>query len=211
MEINEIVEEIQEYGLPVMMGTRETAFNEAGSYKNMGFMGMTEDSTSKYASIREAVESLGSLDKPAVYYQNMPYGDVKKKYLDKGMDTVILPVGATAVHGDKTKYVGEDGLISCRISEELARRTGVLVAQPFWYSAQPGMDTEYQGIKGDVALPEHVVCDMLRHTLAGLWNTGFRKIIIVHEQGQDEVITEDDVISWGIKEFQKKWPVPAVI
>lgn len=73
---------------------------------------------------------------------------------------------------------------------------------PTWYGSHP---FHHLGQKGTIVIPEEILAGYIQYMLAGFWNTGFRKIIIVNGHGQDYVIP------LAIHKFGKKWQVPAII
>ena len=134
-----------------------------------------------------------------VYYQNMTTKMVEERL--KKNDVLLLPVGSTENHGPSAPY-GEDTYLDTRLCELVAERTGCTVAQPIWYGSHP---YHHLGQKGTVMIPEKILADYIAYVLAGFWNTGFRKIIIVNGHGQDYVIP------LAIHTFGKKWQVPGII
>ena len=134
-----------------------------------------------------------------IYYQNMTTKMVEERL--KKNDILLLPVGSTENHGPSAPY-GEDTYLDTRLCELVAERTGCTVAQPIWYGSHP---YHHLGQKGTVMIPEKILADYIAYVLAGFWNTGFRKIIIVNGHGQDYVIP------LAIHTFGKKWQVPGII
>jgi len=108
-----------------------------------------------------------------IYYQNMTNRDVAERL--KKNDVILIPVGSTENHGPSAPY-GEDTYLDTRLCELVAERTGATVAQPIWYGSHP---YHHLGQKGTIMIPEKILADYIAYVLAGFWNTGFRKIIIV--------------------------------
>ena len=107
----------------------------------------------------------------------------------------------TENHGPNAPY-GEDTFLDTRICELVAKKTGCTVAEPIWYGSHP---YHHLGMPGTVLIPEDILSDYISYVLAGFWNTGFRKIVIVNGHGQDYVIPA------AIHKFAKKWQVPGVV
>ena len=128
-----------------------------------------------------------------IYYQNMTTKMVEERL--KKNDVLLLPIGSTENHGPSAPY-GEDTYLDTRLCELVAERTGATVAQPIWYGSHP---YHHLGQKGTIMIPEKILADYIAYVLAGFWNTGFRKIIIVNGHGQDYVIP------LAIHTFGKKW------
>jgi creatinine amidohydrolase len=88
------------------------------------------------------------------------------------------------------------------MAEQIAQKTGCTVAEPMWYGSHP---FHHLGMPGTVVIPEETFADYLRAIIAGLWNMGFRKQILLNGHGQDYVIP------MAIHQFGKKYQVPALI
>ena len=134
-----------------------------------------------------------------IYYQNMTNLEVSERL--KKNDVLLMPIGSTENHGPSAPY-GEDTYLDTRLCELVAEKTGCTVAMPTWYGSHP---YHHLGQKGTIMIPEEVLADYIMYMLAGFWNTGFRKIIIINGHGQDYVIP------LAIHKFGKKWQVPAII
>ena len=142
----------------------------------------------------------GHMDKQTgVYMQNMTGRQLQER-LQKN-DLIILPLGATENHGPHGPN-GEDVFLVSRMAELVAERTGCTVAQPIWYGSHP---FHHLGMPGTVVIPEETFADYLRAVIAGLWNTGFRKQIILNGHGQDYVIPV------AMHQFGKKFQVPSLL
>jgi creatinine amidohydrolase len=88
------------------------------------------------------------------------------------------------------------------MAEQIAQATGCTVAEPIWYGSHP---FHHMGMPGTIMIPEEDLAAYLRATIAGFWNTGFRKQILLNGHGQDYVIP------LAIHQFAKKYQVPAII
>jgi creatinine amidohydrolase len=142
----------------------------------------------------------GHMDEPSgVYLQNMTMKQIQER-LTKD-DIIIVPVGSTENHGPNA-CIGEDTFLVTRMAEAVAIRTGCTVAQPVWYGSHP---FHHLGMPGTVVVPEEVFCGLLKSIMAGLWNMGFRKMILLNGHGQEYVIPT------AIHQFGKTYQVPAVI
>ena len=142
----------------------------------------------------------GHMDKAdRIYFQTMNTKELKER-LGKD-DTIIIPVGSTECHGAHSCF-GEDTYLVTRMAELVAQKTGCTVAQPIWYGSHP---YQHLGMPGTVIIPEDVFLANLRAVIAGLWNAGFRKQILLNGHGQEYVIPN------AIHQFAKRYQVPAVI
>lgn len=142
----------------------------------------------------------GHMDRPTgIYMQNMTGRELQERL--KKNDLIILPLGATENHGPHAAN-GEDIFLVTRMAEQIAQATGCTVAQPIWYGSHP---FHHLGMPGTIVIPEETFIDYLRAVVAGLWNTGFRKQIILNGHGQDYAIPV------AMHQFAKKYQVPALI
>jgi len=144
--------------------------------------------------------STGSMDKAdGIYFQNMTGHDVGERL--KKNDIIIIPVGSTENHG-KGQVYGEDTFLVTRMAETVARECGCTVSQPIWFGSHPWSQL---GMPGTIVIPEETFVDYLRAIIAGYWNAGFRKQILINGHGQEYVIPN------AIQQFGKIFQVPAII
>ncbi|MDI3481430.1 MAG: 3-dehydro-scyllo-inosose hydrolase [Tepidanaerobacteraceae bacterium] len=144
--------------------------------------------------------SKGSMDKAdGIYFQNMTGYQVAERL--KQNDIIIIPVGSTEYHG-KGQCYGEDTFLVTRMAETVAREVGCTVSQPIWFGSHPW---NQMGMPGTVIIPEETFTNYLRAIIAGYWNAGFRKQILINGHGQEYVIPN------AIQQFGKIYQVPAVI
>jgi 3-dehydro-scyllo-inosose hydrolase len=142
----------------------------------------------------------GYMERPdGVYYQTMNMTEINERL--KNNDLIIVPVGSTECHG-AGQPLGEDTFLVTRMAEQVALKTGCTVAEPIWYGSHP---YGHLGMPGTVVVPEDAFLANLRAVIAGLWNTGFRKQILLNGHGQEEVIP------LALHQFAKKYQVPCVL
>ena len=142
----------------------------------------------------------GDMDKASgIYLQNMNMTEIAER-LEKN-DVLIVPIGSTETHGPG-QALGEDTFMITRMAEEVARATGCTVAQPLWYGSHP---YHHLGMPGTVIIPENVFVDYIQAMIAGFWNAGFRKQILLNGHGQEWVIPN------AIHKFTKQYQVPCVL
>lgn len=134
-----------------------------------------------------------------IYLQTMTAVEVEERL--KKNDIIILPIGSTEAHGPHA-CSGEDTYLVTRMAEQVAQKTGCTVAQPIWYGSHP---FHHLGMPGTIVIPEETLAAYLRAVIAGLWNAGFRKMILLNGHGQDYVIP------LAMHQFAKKYQVPALI
>lgn len=141
----------------------------------------------------------GLMESPEeIYFQNMPYARIEERV--KKNDIIILPIGSTEAHGPHA-CPGEDTFLVTRMAEQIAKRTGCTVAQPLWYGSHP---YHHMGMPGTVLVPEDYFIGLLKSMMAGFWNAGFRKQILLNGHGQEYVIPT------AIHTFAKHFQVPGV-
>jgi len=141
----------------------------------------------------------GHMDTPTgVYLQTMNWSQIEER-LTKN-DLIIVPVGSTEAHGPHA-CIGEDTFLVTRMAEQVALRTGCTVAEPVWYGSHP---YHHMGMPGTIIVPEEIFIGQLRAIMAGLWNMGFRKQILLNGHGQEYVIPT------AIHQFAKRYQVPGV-
>jgi 3-dehydro-scyllo-inosose hydrolase len=142
----------------------------------------------------------GHMERPSgVYYQTMNMTEINARL--KTNDLIIIPVGSTECHG-AGQPTGEDTFLVTRMAEQVALKTGCTVAEPVWYGSHP---YNHLGMPGTVVIPEDAFLANLRGVIAGFWNTGFRKQILLNGHGQEEVIP------LALHQFAKKYQVPCVL
>lgn len=142
----------------------------------------------------------GHMDKPTgLYLQNMTGRQIHER-LEKN-DLIILPIGSSENHGPHGP-TGEDTFLVSRMAELVAERTGCTIAQPLWYGSHP---FHHLGMPQTVVIPEETFIAYIRAVIAGLWNSGFRKQILLNGHGQDYAIPV------AMHQFAKKYQVPAVL
>jgi len=134
-----------------------------------------------------------------IYYQTMSGHQIKERLASN--DLIIIPVGSTENHGENA-CSGEDTFLVTRMAEQVAQATGCTVAEPIWYGSHP---FHHLGMPGTIVVPEEDLASYLRAVIAGFWNSGFRKQILLNGHGQDYVIP------LAIHQFAKKYQVPAVL
>ncbi len=134
-----------------------------------------------------------------IYLQNMTWKEIEERL--KKNDLIIVPVGSTEAHGPHAP-IGEDTFLVTRMAELVAQKTGCTVAQPVWYGSHP---YHHMGMPGTIIVPEEIFIGYLKSIIAGLWNMGFRKQILLNGHGQEYVIPT------AIHQWAKTYKLPAVI
>ena len=133
-----------------------------------------------------------------IYFQNMTAREVEERL--KKNDLIIIPLGSTENHGPHGCF-GEDTFLVTRMAELVAQKTGCTVAQPIWYGSHP---YHHMGMPGTIIVDDDVFKALVRSVMAGFWNAGFRKQILLNGHGQEYVIPS------AIHQFAKRYQVPGV-
>ncbi|MFO8017587.1 MAG: 3-dehydro-scyllo-inosose hydrolase [Promethearchaeia archaeon] len=134
-----------------------------------------------------------------LYLQNMSIKQIKERVEEN--DVIIIPIGSTENHGPAA-CIGEDTFLVTRMAEKVAKQTGCTIAQPIWYGSHP---YHHVGMPGSIIVPEDIFKGQIRAVIAGLWNIGFRKQILLNGHGQEYVIPS------AIHEWAKNYQLPAVL
>ncbi len=142
----------------------------------------------------------GHMDKASgIYFQTLTGKEYQERLQNN--DLIIIPIGSSENHGPHA-CSGEDTFLVTRMAEAIAKRTGCTVAEPIWYGSHP---FHHLGMPATIVIPEETFIDYLRAVIAGFWNTGFRKQILLNGHGQDYAIPV------AMHQFAKKYQVPALI
>jgi creatinine amidohydrolase/Fe(II)-dependent formamide hydrolase-like protein len=150
------------------------------------------------------IPSESELGKPGTYIQNTPRVHVIEKR--RKNDVVFVPIGCTENHGLHANS-GLDTFMVTQILEGVRRYTKKqgrecnLAFPPLNYGGHP---YHHIGMPGTVIMPEEVVKETLIYTMLGLWNDGFRKIILVNNHGHLWMLES------AIQEFCKRYQLPGI-
>ena len=132
------------------------------------------------------------------YIQNTPRAALIEKR--RKNDIVLVPIGSTENHGAQN-CSGLDTLMVQFICEAVRRKTKKLgheVSLAFPPMNYGGHPYHHIGMPGTVMISETVIIDTLTQVMAGLWDDGFRKIILVNNHGQDWMLES------AVQEFFKR-------
>jgi len=144
------------------------------------------------------------LGKPGVYVQNT----IRQQVVDnrRKNDVVFIPIGCTELHGRHT-VTALDTLMVTQILEGVRRYTAKtgdpvnLVWTPLNYGGHPH---HHIGMPGTIHLEDEVLKRVLIDVMVGLWNDGFRKIILINNHGHQWLLEA------AIQELQKTWNLPGI-
>jgi len=150
------------------------------------------------------IPSPSEMGKAGSYIQNTP----RVKCIEKRRknDIVFLPIGCTENHGMHANS-GLDTFMVTQILEGLRRYTAKqgrevnLAFPPLNYGGHP---YHHVGMPGTVIMPKEVVEETLIYTMLGLWNDGYRKIIMINNHGHLWMLES------SIHEFMKRFQLPGI-
>jgi len=150
------------------------------------------------------IPSESELGKPGSYIQTTPrYKVIERR---KKNDIVFLPIGCTENHGLHANS-GLDTFMVTQLLEGLRRYTAKrgcecsIALPPLNYGGHP---YHHIGMPGTVIMPHEVVVETVIYTILGLWNDGFRKIILVNNHGHLWMLEA------AIQEFCKRYQLPGI-
>lgn len=161
------------------------------------------------ADIDKILEDYGvpaesELGKAGCYIQNTPRATVIQKR--RKNDIVFVPVGCTENHGMHANS-GLDTFNVMSILEGVRRYTakqGHECALAFPVLNYGGHPYHHLGMPGTVVMPESVVRETVIYMMLGLWNDGFRKIILLNNHGHLWMLEA------AIQEFMKRFQLPGI-
>jgi creatinine amidohydrolase len=150
------------------------------------------------------IPSPSELGKAGCYIQNTPRVQCIEKR--RKNDIVFIPIGCTENHGMHAN-TGLDTFMVTQILEGVRRYTAKqghevnLAFTPLNYGGHP---YHHMGMPGTVIMPQEVVVETLIYTMLGLWNDGYRKIIMINNHGHLWMLET------AIQEFMKRFQLPGI-
>jgi len=120
-------------------------------------------------------------------------------------DIVFLPIGSSECHGDALP-TGHDIFQITQILEGVRRFTAkqgreINLAYPVTYGGHP---YHHLGIPGTIIIPHQILTEQIMAIMLGLWNDGFRKIILVNNHGHQWTLAA------ALQEFCKRYQLPGI-
>ncbi len=164
---------------------------------------MTEEQLDKELEAY-GIPSPSELGVAGTYIQNTPRADQIRKR--RNNDIVFVPIGCTENHGMHAN-TGLDTFMCTQILEGVRRYTKKqgreinLAFTPLNYGGHP---YHHIGMPGTVIMPQEAVQEMLIYTMLGLWNDGYRKIILLNNHGHLWMLES------AIQEFCKRYQLPGI-
>ncbi|HZU17030.1 MAG TPA: creatininase family protein [Candidatus Dormibacteraeota bacterium] len=111
---------------------------------------------------------------PSVWINELTWQEVDA-YLRQGGRVVVLPAGTTEQHGPAGPC-GLDTYVAIALAEDVARRSGVLVAPPLWY----GDSSHHGAFPGTLTLRTETLMLVVRDICRSLARHGFDRILIIN-------------------------------
>ena len=151
------------------------------------------------------IGSDSEMGKPGCYIQTSP----RKMVIEKRRknDIVLVPIGCTENHGIHNNS-GLDTFMCSSICEAVRRKTAksghevALALPPINYGGHP---YHHCGMPGTVMTSEKSIVDTLINVMLGLWDDGFRKIILVNNHGHKWMLES------AVQEFFKRYQLPCIV
>ncbi len=97
------------------------------------------------------------------------------KMLDKGFNTVIVPIGTIEAHGPHLP-IATDALIPIEISRRLEKRVNAFIAPPIYY----GVTTSLSCYPGSIPISSSSFTNYLYDIFVGFAKSGFVNIILIN-------------------------------
>lgn len=150
------------------------------------------------------IPSSSELGKAGCYIQNTPR--VKTIEKRRKNDIVLVPIGCSENHGIHAN-TGLDTFMVTQIIEGVRRYTEKkgyevnLTLPPLNYGGHP---YHHVGMPGTIIMPKEVVEETLIYLMVGLWNDGYRKIIMINNHGHLWMLES------ALQEFMKRFQLPGI-
>lgn len=165
---------------------------------------MTPEEIDRVLKEDYGIPAAPELAKAGSYIQTTPRG--KQIENRRKNDIVFVPLACTENHGMQCP-TGQDLFQVTMFLEGIKRHQAKLgkVVNIAWpcllYGGHPH---HHVGMPGTVIMPQEVVVETIIHTMLGLWDDGYRKIILVNNHGQLwELVT-------GLQEFCRRYQLPGI-
>jgi creatinine amidohydrolase len=111
------------------------------------------------------------------HIEKLTYIEVRK-LIERGMDSVILPVGTVEAHGPHLP-LATDVLIPVNIAQKLADAVDSLIAPPINY----GVTRSLLGYPGSLTVSSQTFKQYVKDILLSFAKHGFRKVIVINGHG----------------------------
>jgi creatinine amidohydrolase len=131
------------------------------------------------------------------HIERLTYVEVKE-LIERGMDSVILPIGTMEAHG-RHLPLATDILIPVDIAEKLADAVNSLIAPPVNY----GITRSLLAYTGSLTVPSQAFKEYVKGILLSFAEHGFRKVIVINGHGgQMNELKEVAMEAWSEKKLK---------
>jgi len=111
--------------------------------------------------------------KKKIWLQEMTWEEVRD--ITKEVDIALIPIGSTEQHG-LALPLGTDSYAAIGLAEDVAEKTGTVIAPPIWY----GDSSHHMAFSGTITLRPETVIELIKDVSESLIRHGFRKIIVIN-------------------------------
>lgn len=149
------------------------------------------------------IPSPSELGKANCYIQTTPRHRLIERR--RKNDIAFIPIGCSECHGDALP-TGQDLFQVSSFLEGVRRYTEkkgyeVNLAWPILYGGHP---SHHLGMPGTIIMPHNILMEQIMAIMLGLWNDGFRKIILVNNHGHQWTLSS------AVQEFCKRYQLPGI-
>jgi creatinine amidohydrolase len=109
-----------------------------------------------------------------VWLQDMRWEEVEEAQVQSG-GVVLIPVGSTEQHGGHLP-LGTDSYAAIGLAEDVAERTGGVVAPPIWFGWSP----HHMWLSGTITLRPETLIEVVVDICKSLVHHGFDKIVVIN-------------------------------
>ena len=177
--------------------------NEVGQLKKKIFEASEEELDAMMSEFGLPGET--ELTKEGCYIQNTPRWKVEENRNKN--DIVLIPLGCSENHG-RHMCSWADTYFVTHICEAVRRNTAKTMESPVNLALPPlaygGHPYHHLGMPGTYPLSQSTVVAVLSDVMLGLWNDGFRKIIMINNHGQLWMLET------ALQEFMKTYQLPGI-
>ena len=90
-------------------------------------------------------------------------------------DVAIIPIGSLEQHGYHLPE-GTDTMVAIKLAEDVAQKTGAVVAPPLWFGWSP----HHMALPGTVSVRPEVLIELVSDVCRSLVHHGFKKLVIIN-------------------------------
>jgi len=110
----------------------------------------------------------------SVWLQDKSFDEIVE-LRNKGLDTIIIPVGSTEQHGSHLP-LGTDTMVAKMVAEDAAQKASIIVAPPLWFGWSP----HHMVLTGTITIRPEVLIEVLYDVISSLKDHGFKKFVVIN-------------------------------